>query len=170
MNLPQRVDGKGEPTDGDFVVYWLRTALRTHENPALDVAISVGNGLGKTVFVYHALSERNPFASDRHHTFILEGARDLQPRLRARGVATAFHLERPGHRGPHLKTLSDRACLVIAEDMPVAPLTQCTAVLAASTNTPVWRLDTACVVPMNLVGKAHYPRLPVPKVHSAARG
>jgi photolyase PhrII len=161
--LEERVDGDGEPTDGEFVLYWLRTAQRAHENPALDVAISVGNALGKPVFVYHALSERYPYASDRHHTFILEGARDLQPRLRARGVATAFHLERPGHRGPHLKTLADRACLVVTEDMPVPPLTRWTAALAASTQTPVWRVDTACVVPMNLVGKVHTRAYPFRK-------
>jgi deoxyribodipyrimidine photolyase len=66
-----------------------------------------------------ALSERYPFASDRHHTFILEGARDVAEELASRGIPYAFHLERPGHRGPHLLTLAGRAALVITEEMSV---------------------------------------------------
>ena len=136
------------PCSGAFVLYWLRTAQRAHENPALDAALAAGDALGLPVFVYHALSERYPYASDRHHTFILEGARDVQQALGARGVGTAFHLERPGHRGPHLRTLAERAALVVTEDLPVPPLTVWTARLRDAVQTPVWAVDTACVLPM----------------------
>ena len=34
------------------VVYWMQRAMRILENPALDVAIEVGNLLGLTVVVY----------------------------------------------------------------------------------------------------------------------
>lgn len=136
------------PADGAFVLYWLRTAQRAHENPALDAALQAGDALGLPVFVYHALSETYPYASDRHHTFILEGAQDLHRALRARGVGAAFHLERPGHRGPHLRTLAKRAALVITEDLPVPPLTAWTTRLRDAVSTPVWAVDTACVLPM----------------------
>lgn len=135
---------------GDYVLYWARTALRAHENPALDVAMTAAQTLGIPVFVYHALSERYPFASDRHHMFILEGARDFAAELTARGIGTAFHLERDGHRGPHLQTLTDAAALVVTELMPVAPLREWTDALAAHSATPVWQVDTACVVPVTL--------------------
>lgn len=140
---------------GEYVLYWMRTAVRATENPALDTALTVGAALGLPVFVYHALSERYPFASDRHHMFILEGARDVAAALEARGIGTAFHLERVGHRGPHLKTLADRAALVVTELMPVAPLHQWTAALIAASTTPVWQVDTACVVPMPLTTRAY---------------
>lgn len=138
----------GGDCDGAFVLYWLRTAQRAHDNPALDAALAAGDVLGRPVFVYQGLSERYPFASDRHHTFILEGARDLHPALRERGVGAAFHLERPGHRGPHLRTLATRAALVVTEDLPVPPLTAWTARLRDAVTTPVWAVDTACVLPM----------------------
>ena len=138
----------GGDCDGAFVLYWLRTAQRAHDNPALDAALAAGDVLGRPVFVYQGLSERYPFASDRHHTFILEGARDLHPALRERGVGAAFHLERPGHRGPHLRTLATRAALVVTEDLPVPPLTAWTARLRDAVPTPVWAVDTACVLPM----------------------
>ena len=119
-----------EVGDGDFVLYWMRTAVRGHDNPALDVAILAADAMDVPVFVYHALSERYPYASDRHHRFILEGARDVQAELAARGIGYAFHLEREGHRGNHLMKLAGRASLVVTEDMPVSPLRDWTAQLA----------------------------------------
>lgn len=105
----------GVPAHGArFTCYWTRAALRAHENPALVVALAHAGALGIPVFVYHALSERYPYASDRHHHFILEGARDFaQPRV-ARGIGTAFHLERPGYRGPHLLALARQAAAYAA--------------------------------------------------------
>lgn len=147
-----RLIGSGAPRSGP-IVYWMRTAVRAHENAALDVAILLANHLGVPVFVYHALSERYPYASDRHHRFILEGARDVAGQLAVRGIATAFHLERPGHVGPHLLELAERASAVVTEEMPVAPLRHWTRRLADAVETPVLAVDTATVVPMRTIGK-----------------
>ena len=157
--LAERVTPHGPVTTaaatGAFVVYWMRTAVRAHENPALDTALAAAAQLGVPAFVYHALSERYPYASDRHHRFIVEGARDVAAACAARGIGYAFHLERPGHRGPVLAQLAARAALVVTETMPIPPLSDWTARLAAAAPCPVWSVDTACVVPMPLVGKAH---------------
>jgi photolyase PhrII len=156
-HLAERVDAGAEPRAaapaGAFVLYWARTAVRAHENPALDVALTIAAALALPVFVYHALSERYPYASDRHHMFILEGARDFAAELTARGIGTAFHLEREGNRGSHLTTLANQAALVVTELMPVAPLREWTAVLSAAVITPVWQVDTACVVPVTLTDR-----------------
>ena len=142
-------------TVGEFVLYWARTALRAHENAALDAAVVLARELGLPLFVYHALSERYPYASDRHHMFILEGARDFAAALSARNIGTAFHLERDEHRGPHLVTLARRAAIVITELMPVAPLVAWTSALREAITAPVWQVDTACVVPVTLTNKAY---------------
>lgn len=141
------------PLGAGPVVYWMRTAVRADGNPALDVACAASRALRRPVFVYHALSERYRFASDRHHRFVLEGARDVALALAERGIAHAFHLERPGHRGPHLATLAARAALVVTEEMPVTPLREWTRALAERSPAPVWAVDTACVVPMREVGR-----------------
>jgi photolyase PhrII len=143
------------PVDGDFVLYWMHGALRAHENPALDAALAAARHLGLPLFVYRGLSERYPYANDRHHTFLLEGHRDVGRRLRDRRIGTAFHLERPGHRGPHLKILGTRAALVLTEDIPVPPRDGWTRRLAGAIGTPVWTVDAACVVPMPLVDRPH---------------
>ncbi|HYW31674.1 MAG TPA: FAD-dependent oxidoreductase [Gemmatimonas sp.] len=160
-HLAERVNARatsahpsGAPPSGDFILYWARVALRGHENPALDAALTVAEALGLPVFVYHGLSSRYPFASDRHHTFILEGARDFAAELGSLGIGSAFHLERPGDP-PYLVGLAERAALVVTERMPVAPLAGWTAALAHRVSTPLWELDTACVVPVTLTTKAY---------------
>jgi photolyase PhrII len=150
-----RVLKDARPGEGGFVLYWMRTAARGHENPALDAAIEAANALGRPAFVYHALSERYPYASDRHHTFVLEGARDAAQEVRARGVGYAFHLERPGARGPFLRELAGAAALVVTEEMPVAPLVDWTRSLASALKVPLLSVDTACVAPLPLVGRAY---------------
>jgi photolyase PhrII len=140
---------------GEFVLYWMRTAVRVDENPALEVAIGIANQLGLPLLVYHAISERYPYASDRHHIFMLQGARDVQASLGARKIGYAFHLERPEHRGPHLRTLAGRAAIVVTEEMPVEPLRSWTRALSRGLDTPIVSVDTACVVPMQLVGRAY---------------
>ncbi|MEN9797403.1 MAG: Deoxyribodipyrimidine photo-lyase [Pseudomonadota bacterium] len=140
---------------GAYVLYWMRTAVRAHENPALDVALLAAEALGLPAFVYHALDERYPYASDRHHAFILEGARDVAAQCAARGIGHAFHLARPGHRGPHLVTLAGNASLVVTEDFPWRPMEAWADEVQRRSGTPVWRVDTACVVPFRRVGRAY---------------
>ncbi len=137
-----------------FVLYWMRTAVRGHENPALDTALSLSALLGRPLFVYHGLSERYPYASDRHHTFILQGAVDVAAELGARNIGYAFHLERPGQRGPHLRHLAEQACLVVTEDLPWAPLIAWTSGLAQALQRPVLAVDTACILPARRSGRA----------------
>ncbi len=143
------------PNDGKFVLYWMRTAIRVDENPAFNLAIEFANRLRLPVLVYQGLSERYPFASDRHHTFILQAARDVQSECARRSIAYALHVERPGHRGPHLQTLAEASALVVTEDMPVEPLRRWTAALGHRVDRTLIAVDTACVVPMRLVGKSY---------------
>ena len=69
--LERLIAPRVELAAGAFVLYWMRTAVRAHENAALDTAIVAANALGIHVLVYHGVDERYPYASDRLHTFIL---------------------------------------------------------------------------------------------------
>ncbi|TNE89405.1 MAG: FAD-dependent oxidoreductase [Deltaproteobacteria bacterium] len=151
-HLAKRVIERPEPTDGELVVVWLRVAVRGHDNPALDVGRHLAHALDKPLLVYHAVSERYPHASDRHHAFILQGARDLAEELAGEGLAFASHVERPGHRGPVLRRLAARACAVVTDAMPLDPLRAWTETLAK--DVPVWTVDAACLAPMHLLPEA----------------
>ena len=140
---------------GDFVLYWLASAMRTHENPALDVAVSVAAAMEKPLLVYQSLSQRYKFSSDRHHTFIMQGVRDLQSEFEAAGISYAFHLETESDSGNHLAALASDSAVTIVEDMPVDPQRRFLAALKRSCDSAIYGVDTACVVPMQLVGRAH---------------
>ena len=43
-------------TGETFVLYWMRAAVRTDENPALDVARLLAEQQGLPLLVYHAIS------------------------------------------------------------------------------------------------------------------
>lgn len=156
-HLAERIDylGSAVASSGEFVLYWMRTAVRAEENPALDVAIHVARHVRRPLLVYHALTERYPFASDRHHAFILQGARDVQQQFLKQGIPYVFHLEHRGNDSPYLKILSRRSAVVVTEQMPVDPLARWTRRLAATTPAAVLAVDTACVMPMRRVGKAY---------------
>jgi photolyase PhrII len=150
--LPQQLAERVDPSapkvnpDGRFIIYWMRIAARAYENPALDVALELGRQLRLPVFVYHALSQRYRYASDRLHTFILEGARDAHADLKARGIGSVFHLERGPTAAPVLLHLAKQAALVVCDYMPVEPLLRWDAQVAQVA--PLWRVDASCVAPV----------------------
>lgn len=141
--------------NGEFVLYWMRTAVRSDENPALDVAIRLAQSRKLPLLVYHAISQHYQYASDRHHTFMLEGARDVQAQFAKIGISYAFHLATADDSQPHLVTLADRSAIVVTEDMPVDPPRRFLKALVRQTSTPTICVDTACVAPMQLLKKPY---------------
>lgn len=152
-----RVHSEGTLEDRRFVLYWMRTAVRVDENPALEVAISMADQQRVPLLVYQAISQHYEYASDRHHLFMLEGARDVQMQFLQRGISYAFHLATRDDCGSHLKTLAEQASIVVTEEMPVDPPRRFLRALASQVATPVVCVDTACVIPMRLL-KRHYTR------------
>ena len=151
------LQSKDSDPHGGFVLYWMQTALRVHDNPALSVAIRIANRLGLPVLAYHELSDADRHANDRHHTFVLEGVRDLQSQfahLDHIPIRFASHVIRRSQPESYLQTLAARAAWVVTEDMPVDPMRNRMAWLDENCGTPILAVDTACIVPMQVVGKA----------------
>lgn len=140
---------------GDFVLYWTHHALRTDENPALEVAMLFAEQLKLPLLVYQGLSEKYRFASDRHHTFILEAARDLQKQYAELGISYALHVDRTGSRQPQLAQLAKRCSILVTDDFPIEATKEWTNRLAHADWCPIALVDTACVVPSRLVGRAY---------------
>jgi photolyase PhrII len=136
---------------GDFVIYWMRTAARIHDNPGLKAAVEFANATDRPVFIYHGVSESYPYAADRHHQFILEGAKDVAAKADEFGIGYALHVERDGHRREGLRQLCERAGAVFVEERPVEPGLTWTHALASAVDTPVIALDCDCIVPMRIV-------------------
>ncbi len=83
---------------GEFVLYWMQTTHRAHDNFALNFAIEQADALGLPLQVYHGLRHDYPWASDRFHTWILESVIDLYAAFEAKGINYAFWLD--PDRGP----------------------------------------------------------------------
>ncbi len=150
-----RVLNDAEPAaDGAFVLYWMHHAMRAHDNPALDTAVTLAVRLGRPVLVYQGLAGAHPFNSDRHHFFILQAARDIANALAQRGICYAFHLPGDKTTTTVLPGLIDAAAAVVFEEMPVAPFRRWQPALAARANPPVISVDARCIVPMPLPGKS----------------
>ena len=146
----------GSPANsGELVVYWTHHALRTDENPALEVAKHLAAELHVPLCVYQGLSEQYRFASDRHHTFILEAAKDLQKQYAELGICYALHVDRNGSRQARLAQLAKRCAALVTDDFPIEATKQWTERLAQANWCPVVLVDTACVVPSRMVGRAY---------------
>ena len=146
-----------ENDDSKWVLYWMRTAMRGHDNPALDAAVTLANKRGLSVLVYQELRADGPrpYANDRHHTFVLQGARDVQRELAGRGISYALHVERQGHKPSHLLALAEKACAVVVEDLPVYWHQNGTEELVEEIDCGVLAVDTACIVPSRLIQGRH---------------
>ena len=146
---------KGEPDpDGRCVVYWMQRAQRAVDNPALDVAIRLGNELRLPVVVFFGL---NPFverANLRHYHFLADGLPDIAAGLRERRVG--FVLRRyPDHR---LLPFADqvRAAIVIGDENPLRQTEGWRQKVVDELRVPLWTVDADVVVPVTLQHKEQY--------------
>jgi photolyase PhrII len=140
---------------GEFVLYWMHHAVRGHENPALDVALALAQRLGRPLLVYQGLGGRHRYNADRHHRFILEGARDAQAELGARGIRHLFWLPARDRERSPLHGLVARAAALVCEDFPAPPFPRWSAAWAARAPGLALAVDAACIAPL-----ASSPRRP----------
>ena len=59
-------------------MYWMSTAIRDHENPALDVASVEASRRGLPLIVVSFLLGEHTYPTHRRYKFMLEGLRDTQ--------------------------------------------------------------------------------------------
>ncbi len=139
---------------GRYILYWMHHAMRAGENPALETALALGAARGLPVLVYQGLGGRHRYNSDRHHLFILQGARDVARSLAERDIRYIFHLPRKADIPSPLPMLCRDAAAVVFEEMPVPPFDRWQPALAARIGCAAWAVDTRCVYPMQLAGRA----------------
>ncbi len=140
---------------------------RPSDNAALAYALERANELGLPCVVYESLRPDYPFASDRFHTFVLEGARDMATGLEARGVTHAFFLPktRDEARGMVAKMMA-RAAMVVSDDYPTFIIAAHNAHSAARAACAYIVVDDCAGVPMALFPKEEYGARTIrPKIH-----
>src|SRR6187549_2164196 len=99
-NIPMRINerviqlnDKTIKTGARYVLYWMQMYKRVDHNHALTYAIRRANELGLPLIVYEGLKYYYPWASDRIHTFILEGVEEKRLEFEQLGIRYLFYLQ-----------------------------------------------------------------------------
>ncbi len=96
---------------GKAVLYWMQQSQRAEFNPALETAVARANALRLPVHVGFALTAY-PGANRRHYRFMLEGLRETERRLAARGIGFCIRQGPPEEVVP---ALAKNAALLVGD-------------------------------------------------------
>jgi deoxyribodipyrimidine photo-lyase len=155
--------GAPDPS-GSVVVYWMQRAQRASDNPALDMAIALGNLLHKPVVVFFGL---NPFitgATHRHYRFLAEGLADVADGVRRRRVGFVLRTH-PHHRLlPFLDEV--RPAILVGDENPLRQTEAWRETVASRVRVPFWTVDADVVVPSALIETQQYAARTIrPRIH-----
>lgn len=149
-----------------YVLYWMQIYKRSSHNFALNKAIDLANELQLPLVVYEGLKYSYPWASDRLHTFILEGVAEKRPAFERMGIRYIFFLENDKSSPKKVfKNLAKDAAIVVVEDYPCFIIPLHNAAVAAL-EIPVIAVDANGMVPMSLLPKEEFAARTIrPKIH-----
>ncbi len=159
-----RKSGEPDPA-GRCVVYWMQRAQRAIDNPALDVAIRVGNELDKPVVVFLAPVPFYPRANLRHYRFLADGIPDIARELTARGAGFVLRTY-PEHS--LLKFCAEvQPAIVIGDENPMREPEQWRVKVTQSLRVPFWTIDADVIVPTELLLKEQFGARTIrPRIHA----
>jgi deoxyribodipyrimidine photo-lyase len=152
------VNDRDVDPQGGYVLYWMIANRRVGWNFALQRAVEWSNELGKPLLVLEALRCGYRWASDRLHRFIIDGMADNARRLAGTKVRYYPYIERDKGEGKGLlRTLSERAAVVVTDEFPCFMLP---AMVAAASRQVVVRMETVDangIVPLRAAGERVFP-------------
>mgnify|MGYP006285949065 FL=1 len=75
-----------EVQDGEYLLYWMQSSVRTTYNHALEYAVMESNKSSKPLRVFFGITPVYPEANLRHFTFMLEGLKDTKKAMLRRNI------------------------------------------------------------------------------------
>ena len=142
------LNGKRYRSEGEYVLYWMQSTHRLDDNWALRAAIRTADRLNLPVVIHQGLDPTYAHASDRHHTFILQGARDTAREAERLGLYYQFVLRaRRDDDRRVVDRLGSRAYLVFTDLFPTAGIRERSQRFAERCDCRVLAVDSVCTVP-----------------------
>jgi deoxyribodipyrimidine photo-lyase len=139
---------------GEFVLYWMTSARRRRANFALQRALEVAAEVDRPVVVLEALRCDYRWASDRLHSFVLQGMADNSADFAAAGVQYHAYVEPERGAGKGLlAALAARACAVITDDFPCFFLPRMVAAAASRVPVRLEVVDGNGLLPMRVADR-----------------
>ncbi len=149
---------QNEPNpDGEFVLYWMQINRRFHYNFALEYAVGWANKLDKPLLILEAFSCDYPWATDRTHTFMMQGMKEHLETIDRRSFHYLPYVEKEsGQYEKLLMSLSTRASLLVTDEYPVFIMKERNATLPDQVHIPYYSVDSNGLIPLGLTEKDPY--------------
>ncbi len=150
-----------------YVLYWMQMYKRVENNHALIYAIRRANELKLPLVVYEGLKYYYPWASDRLHTFILEGVEEKRRAFERLGIRHVFFLQKDKDAPKQVVArLAKDAALIVTDDYPCFIIPEHNERIAEKAEIPVYAVDSNGVVPMSKFDKEEYAAYTIrPKIN-----
>ena len=130
--------------EGDYVLYWMQSAHRASNNPALEYSIDIANKKNKPLLAVFSLTDY-PEANERHYYFMLEGLREAFNYLHDLGAQTSIQIAEPTNL---INGLSDRAVLTIVDQGYTREVREWYELASKGVKCPLVQIETNVVVPV----------------------
>jgi len=151
------LNDKSTNNDGKYVLYWMQMFKRAEYNHALDFAIEKANERKLPLVVYEGLKYYYPWASDRIHTFILEGVEEKRAAFARRGIRYIFYLQKDEHAPQQIVAkLARDAALIVTDDFPCFIIPAHNEAIVRRAEIPVYAVDSNGVIPLSRFEKEEY--------------
>lgn len=140
--------------DGKCIVYWMQRAQRSLDNPAVDLAIAIGNELRLPVIAFFSVIANFPHANLRHYAFLNQGLADIEADLAARNVT--FIVRRAPNNSLEKFLQEVNAAMLIGDENPCREPERWRKVLSKRLDLPFWTVDADVIVPSAFFPKHQY--------------
>ncbi len=143
--------------DARYVLYWMQMFKRVKNNHALISAIRQANELKLPLVVYEGLKYYYPWASDRIHSFILEGVEEKRKAFEKLGIRYVFYLQKDKTSPKQtVAKLAKDAALIVTDDFPCFIIPQHNERISSKAKVPVFAVDSNGIIPMSKFDKEEY--------------
>jgi deoxyribodipyrimidine photo-lyase len=151
------LNDRAENNEARYVLYFMQIFKRTSHNFAFNFAIEAANERKLPLVVYEGLKYYYPWASDRLHTYILEGVEEKRSAFAKQGIRYVFYLQR-NERDPRdtVARLANDAALVVTDDFPCFIIPHHNARVAARATVPVYAVDSNGIIPLSKFTKEEF--------------
>ncbi len=140
-----------------YVLYWMQMFKRVEHNHSLIWAIRRANELRLPLVVYEGLKYYYPWASDRIHTFILEGVEEKRKAFEELGIRYIFYLQKDSDSPKQtVAKLAKDAALIVTDDFPCFIIPEHNRRIAERASIAVHAVDSNGIIPMSKFEKEEY--------------
>ncbi|QYO66110.1 deoxyribodipyrimidine photo-lyase [Leptolyngbya sp. 7M] len=150
-----------------YVLYWMQMFKRTSNNHALVWAIRKANELKLPLVVYEGLKYYYPWASDRIHTFILEGVEEKKKEFERLGIRYIFYLQKDESSPKNtVAALAKDAALIVTDDFPCFIIPEHNRRIAVRAQIAIHAVDSNGIIPISKFNKEEYAAYTIrPKIN-----